>query len=83
MPSTRVLIAHCAGFDLGWLPSLSNNTPRRVIDSMLMARVLYPQQPIEPPPSQMIGGSFLLRASQSRYTSRASTLGTRLKRTFR
>jgi hypothetical protein len=44
---TGVLIAHSAGFDIGWLRSLSTNFPRRVIDSMLVARVLYPQQPIE------------------------------------
>lgn len=44
---TNDLIAHNAGFDVGWLRTLSNVRPRRVLDSMLIARVMYPQQPLE------------------------------------
>lgn len=44
---TGDMIAHNAGYDAGWLRTYSNVRPRRILDSMLIARVMYPQQPLE------------------------------------
>lgn len=44
---TGDMIAHNGGFDLGWLKTLSDVRPRRVLDSMLIARVMFPHQILE------------------------------------
>lgn len=43
---TNVFIAHNAGFDLGWLAELTPTRPKIVIDTMLVSRLLDPDQPI-------------------------------------
>lgn len=44
---TGDVIAHNAGFDSGWMTALSTVQPRRILDSMLIARVMFPQQLLE------------------------------------
>lgn len=43
-----VFINHNAGFDLYWLRDIAKRKvlPKKVLDSMLIARALYPQQPL-------------------------------------
>jgi hypothetical protein len=41
-----VFFAHNAGFDAFWTRLLSKTMPKKVLDSMLIARVLIPQQPL-------------------------------------
>ena len=43
----NVFFGHNSGFDLYWLRLLSKVIPRKVLDSMLIARALFPQQPLE------------------------------------
>lgn len=44
---SEVVFAHNAGFDAYWARNTSKNaTPKRVVDSMLLARVLAPNHPI-------------------------------------
>jgi hypothetical protein len=43
---TGVFIAHNAGFDLYWLRTFSKTTPKLVIDTMLLARVLASDIPL-------------------------------------
>lgn len=42
----KVVIAHNAGFDAYWIRRYTRSTPDLLLDSMLMARVLYPEQPL-------------------------------------
>lgn len=44
---TNAFIGHNAGFDLYWLRMLSKTTPSLVIDTMLLARVLRAEHPLE------------------------------------
>lgn len=44
---TGDMIAHNAGYDAGWLRTLSKSLPNRILDSMLIARIMYPQQLLE------------------------------------
>lgn len=44
---TGTFIAHHAGFDLGWLAGVTSQRPDRVLDSMLIARALNPQQRLQ------------------------------------
>jgi len=44
---TGNVIGHNVGYDAGWLRMESKVRPTRLLDSMLIARGLYPQQPIE------------------------------------
>jgi len=44
---TGDFLAHNAGFDTAWLRTVSNVRPNRILDSMLIARVMYPQQLLE------------------------------------
>lgn len=43
---TGVFIGHNAGFDLYWLRTFSKTTPKLVIDTMLLSRVLAPEIPL-------------------------------------
>lgn len=43
---SKVFINHNAGFDAYWLAILASSTPDLILDSMLIARVLRPNQPI-------------------------------------
>jgi hypothetical protein len=44
---TGVFFAHNAGFDAYWARLLSRlQSPRKVLDSMLIARVMFPEQPL-------------------------------------
>lgn len=44
---TNVLIAHNAGFDTYWLQEHSRQQPLRVLDTMLIGRILRPKLPLE------------------------------------
>jgi len=44
---TNFYIAHNAGFDVYWKRLHSRTTPRLVLDTMLMARVLAPSHPVQ------------------------------------
>ena len=41
------LIAHNASFDCGWLAGMTDTRPERVLDTMLISRILSPDQPIQ------------------------------------
>ncbi len=43
---TNVVIAHNAGFDGYWIRLKTKVRPRMLLDSMLMSRVLFPEQPV-------------------------------------
>lgn len=43
---SEVVIAHNAGFDAYWIRRHTRNTPRLLLDTMLLARALYPEQPL-------------------------------------
>lgn len=43
---TNVVMAHNAGFDAYWLRTYADTTPDMLLDSMLISRILYPEQPI-------------------------------------
>ncbi|KWT98431.1 MULTISPECIES: DNA polymerase [unclassified Variovorax] len=43
---TNVVIAHNAGFDAYWTRTYATTEPSLLLDSMLIARVLYPEQPV-------------------------------------
>lgn len=43
---TNVVIAHNAGFDAYWTRTYATTSPLLLLDSMLMSRILYPEQPI-------------------------------------
>ncbi|MNR71539.1 DNA polymerase I, thermostable [compost metagenome] len=43
---TNVVVAHNAGFDAYWIRSFTKVVPTLLLDSMLMARVLFPEQPV-------------------------------------
>ena len=43
---SNVVIAHNAGFDGYWLRTMTNQEPELLLDSMLIARVLFPEQPL-------------------------------------
>lgn len=43
---TNVVIAHNAGFDAYWVGRGTSRRPTLLLDSMLIARVLYPEQPL-------------------------------------
>jgi hypothetical protein len=43
---TNVVIAHNAGFDVFWLRLFTRVEPTLVLDTMLLARELYPEQPL-------------------------------------
>lgn len=44
---TNVLIAHNAGFDTYWLQEHSKQEPTRILDTMLIGRILRPKLPAE------------------------------------
>jgi len=44
---THVLIAHNAGFDTYWLQEHSSQEPERILDTMLIGRILRPKLPAE------------------------------------
>lgn len=43
---SEVVIGHNVGFDAYWIRLHTRKAPRLLLDSMLMARVLFPQQPL-------------------------------------
>ena len=43
---TNVVIAHNAGFDAYWTRLFAETEPTLLLDSMLLARILYPEQPL-------------------------------------
>jgi len=43
---TNVIVAHNAGFDAFWMRMHSKVTPKLVLDTMLLARELYSEQPL-------------------------------------
>lgn len=43
----NVFFGHNSGFDLYWLRLFSKAMPKKVLDSMLISRALFPQQPLE------------------------------------
>lgn len=44
---TNVMIAHNAGFDAYWLQEYSSQEPSRILDTMLIGRILRPKLPAE------------------------------------